>query len=619
VGPENAVCAFYTSGSSGAAKGVVVEHCGLLKVLTWIDRGLLRERALMLPAISRLMLGPSFKQLFVPWLRGDPVWLLDERVVSDPVALLRVLSGHRGVALNCVPHPWEAMLEAAAAGLAPVPDTLSVVCLQGELPAQSLVDRSFAALGELELWNIYGATEMGIATAACIRPGETVGIGQPIAGVDTHVLDDELRPVAAGEAGELHVGGAGLARGYLSRAALTAERFIPDPFSGQAGARLFKTGDIARPSANGDLQFVARRDGLVKIRGFRVEPSEVEEAIGRHPGVASCAVVGIRDERGGDRLVAYAVAATKGAPTLGELRGFLASNLPGYMVPSRLVVVEALPTTATGKVDRRELELMGADRNPSATADPARRATPSPKRRDHAAPRNAVELQLRDIWERLLDVRPIGVRDNFFDLGGDSLLAIRLLTEVGRRFGRELPPAVLFHAPTIRALAAAVEDGAGPAWRSLVPLDADGSRRPFFFVSPSSGDVVGFADLARHLGPDRPSYALQPQGLDGTVAPHTRVEDRPLPGGDSLRAAQRTVPPRRAVLRGPGGLRDGPAARGRRRGGRAAGPPQGARGSAVAPSGSSGCGRAGEAPGRGATAGGRRPAAGGGRRLVREH
>ncbi len=538
----NAAYALYTSGSSGAAKGVVVEHRGLLNFLTWTDRSLLRERSLMVPVISRLTLAPSFKQLFAPWLRGDPAWLPDERVVADPVALLRALSGRRDVALNCVPHLWQAMLEAAAAGLASVPDTLRLVCLQGEMPTQSLVDRSFAALDELELWNVYGATEMGIATAACIRPGDAVSIGQPIAGVDAHVLDEELRPVAADEAGELHVGGVGLARGYLSRPALTAERFIPDPLADEPGARLFKTGDIGRRTANGELRFVARRDRLMKIRGFRVEPSEVEEAIGRHPGVARCAVAGTRDARGGDRLLAYAVAEDRGAPTLGELRGFLASKLPAYMLPSRLIVLEALPRAASWKIDRRELERMGDAHHRSAETDPARLAAPSQRRPAHGdiAPRNALELELVGMWERLLDVRPIGVEDDFFELGGDSLLAVRLLTEARSRFGVELP--MLFHAPTVRALAVAVEDGAGSAWRSLVPLNAYGSRRPFFFVSPHTGNVVGFAGLARHLGSDRPFYALQPQGLDGSAAPHTRVEDMAAHYLEEIRSVQGSGP-----------------------------------------------------------------------------
>ena len=278
VRPQHAGCAYYTSGSSGEAKGVVLEHRALLHKLDWFDREVLGGRSLRLPLVGRLTFGASHLPLFVPWLRGEAVWLLDEEVAGDPVALLHALAGPGPLALHCVPQLWEAMVEAAEAGRASVPDALALVSLTGEHPSQSLVDRSLALLPDLELWSIYGATEFGIAIAGRLGSGRPLSLGEPITDVEAHLLDADLRPVCADQAGELHIGGAGLARGYVGRPALTAERFLPHPFSDRPGARLFRTDDLARRREDGSYEFVGRRDRVMKIRGFRVEPEEVEEA-----------------------------------------------------------------------------------------------------------------------------------------------------------------------------------------------------------------------------------------------------------------------------------------------------------------------------------------------------
>jgi amino acid adenylation domain-containing protein len=496
VASEHAGCAYYTSGSSGEAKGVVLEHRALLNKLDWFNRNLLGERSLRLPLTGRLTFAASHPPLLVPWLRGEAVWLLDEGVVGDPVALLHALSGQAPAALHCVPQLWDAMLEAVQAGRASVPDALALVSLSGEHPSQALVDRSFAVLPDLELWNIYGATEYGIAIAGRLGPGEPLRLGEPIANVEAYVLDEDLRPVPADQVGELHIGGTGLARGYLGRRALTAERFIPHPFSDQPGARLFKTDDLVRRQEDGGFEFVARRDRVMKIRGFRVEPQEVEEAIGRHHGIARCAVTAAR---GTDRLVAHVVPARSPAPTLSELRAFLASRLPAHMLPSRLVALDALPTTSSGKLDRRALlDLPGAQPVDQSRAGRQTR------------PRNSLERRIVKLWRRILDVESVAVTDDFFELGGDSLSAVRVVSELDTRTGVALAPSALLEAPTPERLAKLVaRSRPGQQPSTLVILRSGGAARPLFCVAPAGGMVMGLGRLAERIASDRAVYALQ--------------------------------------------------------------------------------------------------------------
>ncbi len=502
VRPEHAACAYYTSGSTGEPKGVVLEHGGLLNKLSWADQVLLGRRALVMPVVSRLGVAASHRQLFVPWLRGGPVWLLDDRVAGDPIGLLGALSGQPQAALSCVPHLWEAMLEAAEAGLASLPDTLVAVFLGGESPSQSLIDRSFAALPDIELWNIYSATEIGTALAARLRPGERLQLGEPITHVQAHVLDGDLRPVSAEEVGELHIGGAGLARGYLGCPALTEERFIPDQFSEQPGGRLFKTGDLARRRADGGLEFVVRGDRLMKIMGFRIDPHEVEEAIREHPGLARCAVTASRDDRGRDRLVAHVVPIGGSSPTLTELRDFLNSRLPAYMLPSHLVVLDALLTTPSGKIDRQALPVPDAEHS----------------RAEHTidAPSNELEHWVVKLWERVLDVDSVGMTDDFFELGGDSLSALLLVEQVQRQIGAELSPSVLLEASTPERLAKLIaRSRPGQRPSPLVAVRPNGSRTPFFCVAPiPATTLLPVRRLGRHLDPERPLYVLQSYGLD---------------------------------------------------------------------------------------------------------
>ncbi|HEX2642183.1 MAG TPA: amino acid adenylation domain-containing protein, partial [Thermoanaerobaculia bacterium] len=431
---RQAAYVLYTSGSTGEPKGVVVEHLSLAGYLAWAGGLLGRDP---IPAITSLAFDASLKQLLVPLLAGRPVHLLSEEAV-EPAALLRELSeGIYGV-LNCVPSLWHAVLELVESGEGPPPASLHRLLLGGEALPDHLLERTARLLPGTEIWNLYGPTEATAnATAARLGPGGPVTLGRPIAGLRAYVLDPEGLPVPWGAIGELCVGGPSVARGYLGRPGLTAERFVPDPFSGIPGERLYRTGDRVRRLADGRLQFRGRTDHQVKVRGFRVEPGEVEALLDRHLAVREAAVEAREVAPGEVRLVAFV--AGEGADLAEALRGYLRERLPAPMVPAVIAVLDSLPRTPTGKVDRRAL----------ATAGPVSAG----QSRGYEAPRDPVERQLAAIWEELLGMDRVGLRDGFFALGGHSLLATRLASRIRRDFGVEVPLRSLFELPDLEALA----------------------------------------------------------------------------------------------------------------------------------------------------------------------
>jgi acyl carrier protein len=320
------------------------------------------------------------------------------------------------------------------------------------------------------LLHVYGPTESTTFTSwhlvtDAAQESATVPIGRPIAATQTYVLDRTLEPVPIGVPGELHIGGDGLARAYLNRPELTAEKFIPDPFSHEPGSRLYKTGDLVRYQPDGALEFLGRIDHQVKIRGFRIELGEIETTLADHPAVKEAAVIAREDTAGDKRLTAYVVFEGEPGPASAELRAFLKERLPDYMVPSAFVFLEMLPLTANGKVDRKAL--------------PAPDQNRPEQEESYVAPRTPAEVMLANIWTEILGVKQAGVHDNFFNLGGHSLLATQVVSRMREVFQAEVPLRSFFEAPTIAALAQLVEDVKSREGESQLPVLGRVSREKY--------------------------------------------------------------------------------------------------------------------------------------------
>ena len=513
VTAQNLAYVIYTSGSTGTPKGVMIEHRNLVNYLWWLKESPLTKKTESIPLITRLTFDASLKQLFVPLLQSRPVWILSDDVINRPFDLLKTLSTRASVGLNCVPALWSTLLDAIDSNRAITStEFLSSVFLGGERLDHSLIARTLDALPDVELWNLYGPTEATAnAIVGKISRDQPISLGRPIANTHIYILDAHLQPVPVGIPGELYIGGAGLARGYLNRPGLTNEKFISNPFSHKRGERLFKTGDMARYMSNGNVEFLGRFDNQIKIRGFRIELGEIEAVLNQHPGLREAVVTSREDVSGDKRLVAYIVPNREPAPAIRELRSFLKEKLPDYMVPSGYVLLDSLPLTLNGKVDRRALP------------DPGKIEQ---EHTDYVAPRDETERILCRVWSEVLGVHRVGLDDDFFAMGGHSLLAAKIFVRLDKEFGRSLPLSVLLSAPTIRSLAEHYRRVTEQKPNlSLVAIRTTGTLPPIYAVPGVFGNVVGFAELAKELGADQPFYGLQSIGLDGARAPLDSIEE----------------------------------------------------------------------------------------------
>jgi amino acid adenylation domain-containing protein len=548
AGPENLAYVLYTSGSTGAPKGVAMPHRALVNLVEWQRRNSRLGRGARTLQFTSLGFDVSFQEMFATWSTGGTLVLISEAARRDVEGLLDLLAEQE---IERLFMPFVALRQLAEAYERRPLDTLrlrEVITAGEQLQVTGAVREMFRRLAGSALVNQYGPTEAHVVSSYELAgdPGEWPAlppIGRPIANTRLYVLDERMSPVPAGVPGELYIGGRCLARGYLTSPEMTAERFVPDTFGREPGARLYRTGDRARWRADGTLEFLGRADDQVKIRGYRVEPGEIEGALADHPGVGEAAVIAREDGAcvatpgvatpgvatpGVKRLVAYVVGSAGVAPAAAELRGWLGERLPEYMVPSAFVPLDALPLTPSGKVDRRAL--------------------PEPERANmtdeaHVAPRTALEAQIVEIWEEVLKTRPIGVRDNFFELGGHSMLAVRMVYKVEQLCGRTLSLATLFTAATVEKLAGALEAGEADGPRSsLLRIRPEGGRRPFFCVSSPNVNALGYVALARHLDADQPVYVLQASNFKRMIpGDYTRGELAAL-AAEYIRAMREVQP-----------------------------------------------------------------------------
>ena len=498
----------YTSGSTGQPKAVALEQGPLCNLLRWQMKAL--PAAARTLQFASLNFDVSFQEIFSTLATGGTLVLVTEGIRRDPVGLLALIEAE-GVERLFMPFVALQQLAATAEVERTYPSRLRDVIAAGEqLRITPQVRHFFTHLKGCALHNHYGPTESHVVTAHTLAgdPAEwpdVAPIGRPIDGATIHILDEKMKPVTPGEPGDLYIGGPCLARGYLNQPELTSARFPADPFCNRSGARLYRSGDRARAGADGILEFIGRSDDQIKVRGVRVEPGEVEAALSQHPALQQAAVTAYDSAGQGQRLAAYYVSRPGENVSRSELRSFLIAKLPLASLPSAFIALDQMPLTATGKVDRRAL--------PPPSHQYAEPTVP---------PRTALEKQLVAIWETVLGVGPVGIQDDFSELGGDSLRAVEMALTIEKNCGIRLPVGKFYEFPTIEGVAKYIRRGSKPVEESdVVPLNAGGTSIPLF-------SVFGSLNIGRFLGPDQPFYQMlanhvSPGPLDRTSSPENAI------------------------------------------------------------------------------------------------
>lgn len=491
---ENLAYVLFTSGSTGKPKGVQIPHRAVVNFLQSMRQKLEFSAQEVLLAVTTLSFDIAGLEIFLPLTTGARVVIASRDVAADGARLSLELARSGATIMQATPATWRLLLESGWKG-----SPLFKILCGGEAWSIELASELLTRCGAL--WNLYGPTETTIWSAASkVQAGQPVLIGAPIANTQFYILDSAMQPVPVGIPGELWIGGDGLALGYLNRPELTAEKFIPDPFRSESGARLYRTGDLVRYLPDGNIEYLGRMDNQVKLRGFRIELGEIETLLAQHPAVRAAAVVAREETAGEKRLAAYLISKSAKPPETSELREFLQSKLPEYMVPSAFVNLERFPMTPNGKVDRKAFPKPEIKSVANETAPPA---TPA-------------EIVLAKIWSEVLGVKNIGLNDNFFDLGGHSLLAMRVIEKTRQSFDKNVAMNWLFTAPTISQFSKLLEVKPDSASGLSEGLRGRGNGTPFFYVPQIHGFGFMPGDLARHLN-DKVRYfdGLQYPGLNG--------------------------------------------------------------------------------------------------------
>ncbi len=491
AGPDTLAYVFYTSGSTGRPKGVMNEHRGICNRLHWMQ-----DAFSLTPEDRVLQKTPytfdcSIWEFYWPLMVGAAIEVAAPGEHRDPRALVARVRGRGVTTMHFVPSMLDAFVDSAGSRTC---DSLRRVLCNGEALPADLCQRFYERLPDTELHNLYGPTEaaVGVTHWPCPRqePIEMVPIGRPTANSQIHILDPHLQTLPIGVPGELHIGGVQVARGYHGQPELTAERFIVDPRADDATARLYKTGDLARWNERGEVEFLGRLDFQVKLRGFRIELGDIEANLLASSDVRQAVVV-LREDRPGDkRLVGYVVAEDGRTPDEGALRAELGSAMPSYMVPSRVLTVDEFPTNASGKLDRKRLPVP-----PQTSAEVGPSSEP---------PRPGSESALAQLWIDLLGVPSVGRDDDFFELGGNSISAVRLVGKIEQAMGVEVSLGTVFDAPTVRQLAERLQAGTDAADSAVISLQRGDERLPLFCIC----GIHLYAELARAIGSHQTVYGV---------------------------------------------------------------------------------------------------------------
>ncbi len=530
----------YTSGSTGKPKGVMLTHRGLVNhARAAIDLYGLNadDRVLQFCSTS---FDISIEEIFPTLAAGATIVVRTESMPLGGIGLCDWLR-QRAITVLDLPtafwHEWVGDLQSLAVR---PHDALRVVIVGGETANASTFAAWLSIVGDRVRWfNTYGPSEASVIATAYEASrhwdqdsGRELSIGWPINNSVVHILDSARRPAPIGVRGEIYLGGPGVARGYLNQPELTADRFVADPFNLDSGRNLYRTGDIGRRLPDGSIDFVGRADQQIKIRGFRIEPGEIETVLGEHSEVAEVVVVAIDDPTKGKVLVAYATRSSAPAAqdNFGatddiehEIRRFGEARLPTYMIPSAVIILDQLPRTPNGKIDTRALPKPQLFTSGSAATVP---------------PRDDIERQLASMWCDVLGIDSVGIFESFFDVGGHSLLAVRLFAQIERRFGERLPLASLIQNQTIAQLSELLRNDRVVEFETLIALQPTGSGTPIFLVHGPVGEGIIYLDLVRRLGGDQPAYAFQDRGLDRTRAQFSSIPAMARSYVDELQSVQ---------------------------------------------------------------------------------
>ncbi len=575
---DNLMYVIYTSGSTGDPKGAGVYHRGFANLVDWFNREFEIDASDRSLVVTSHGFDLTQKNLYAALTRGGQVHLTDCQTF-DPNTILDEITRNRISLLNCTPSNLYLLLSDSKK-ISQL-DSLRSVFLGGEpIDMQKLSPWRHRSGFDTEIVNTYGPTECtdicSYYRVAADSTEQTIPVGFPIYNVQTYVLGDELQQLPVGVTGELCIGGAGVGAGYLGDPQLTSNKFVANPFASKDSDRstaskdsdrstaskdsdrptatkdsdrptatkdsdlLYRTGDLCRYREDGAIDFVGRIDDQVKIRGNRVELGEIETVLRTHSHIKDCAVIAVDDLRGNKRLVSFIIsdnvhadtnghasnASTTSDPSPDEMRRFLGEQLPSYMVPSLFHSLERLPLTSHGKVDRFALASIGKRF----------------KRADFVAPRNDCETTLAQLWAAVLGEDKVGVKDSFFDLGGDSMMSVELVIKIRKATGVEVPLAVLLQRDTVADMASYLWQKLDAAWSSIVPIQPNGQRPPLFCIHPVGGNVLCYAPLADALGDDQPVYGLQARGVDGTDEPLATIEAMVVEYLEAIREVQPSGP-----------------------------------------------------------------------------
>jgi amino acid adenylation domain-containing protein len=506
---QNLAYVLYTSGSTGKPKGVQIAHHSLVNLMYSLQKapGITSNDKML--AVATISFDIAGVDLYLPLSSGAEIILADSITAKDGRALLDIIRGQTVTILQATPYTWRMMLEVGWDEQLPI----KVFC-GGEALAKDLAERLIPR--SKEVWNMYGPTETTIySIIKHVTDANDITIGWPVANTQVYILDEEKNNLTNGEIGEIFIGGVGMAWGYLNRPDLTAERFIDNPFT--PGEKIYRTGDLAKLKPDGDIVYLGRIDHQVKVRGYRIELGEIEHNLGKQEGIKQAVVIAREDTPGIPRLVAYIVleSGQTGIPDKSILDKWdkeLLAVLPEYMMPDDYVLMDMIPSTPNGKIDRKAL--------PKPDYSHINRSE------EYVAPRTSNEKLVADIWEEMMGLNKISIFDNFFQLGGRSLVAVKIMARLEQETGKRLPLATLFEYSTVEKLAARLEiDAEAITWESLVPIKPKGSKMPLYIVHGAGLNVLLFNALAMNMDDEQPVYGLQAKGLNGIDEPLDVMEE----------------------------------------------------------------------------------------------